>query len=39
MERTEDPFANAFAHRENTKLVPETIEKLNKKYPSKGGSE
>ena len=39
MQRTEDPFANAFAHRENIELIPEVIKKLNKEYVNKGGSE
>lgn len=36
MQRTEDPFANAFAHRENMELVPEVIKKLNQEYLNKG---
>lgn len=39
MERTGDPFANAFANRKNAKLINDTLEKLNKEYPGKGGSE
>ena len=38
MQRTGDPFAEAFASRENKELIPAAIEKLKKEY-RKGGSE
>ncbi len=38
MQRTGDPFAEAFAHRENKELIAPVIEKLKKEY-GKGGGE
>lgn len=38
MQRTRDPFAEAFAHRENKELVPAVISKLKNEY-GKGRSE
>ena len=32
MRRTGDPFAEAFAHRDNKELVPEVLKKLNAEY-------
>jgi N-sulfoglucosamine sulfohydrolase len=41
MQRTGDPFAEAFAHRDNPALIPPVIEKLKKEYggPRQKGSE
>jgi N-sulfoglucosamine sulfohydrolase len=36
MQRTNDPFTEAFAHRDDQKLAAEVIEKLKKQY-GKGG--
>ena len=38
MQRTGDPFAEAFAHRDNKELVPAMLTKLKKEY-GKGGQE
>ena len=35
MQRTEDPFADAFAHRDNKDLVPAVIEKMKQQYQGK----
>lgn len=32
MRRTGDPFAEAFAHRDNKELIPEVLKKLNEEY-------
>ena len=32
MQRTGDPFAEAFAHRDNKELVPAVLEKMKKEY-------
>jgi N-sulfoglucosamine sulfohydrolase len=32
MRRTDDPFTEAFAHRDNKELVPETLKKLKREY-------
>jgi hypothetical protein len=37
MQRTADPFADAFANREQKERIPAVIEKLKKEY-GKGGS-
>ncbi len=37
MQRTGDPFAEAFEHRENNKLVSEVLEKLSREYGGKKG--
>ena len=37
MQRTCDPFAEAFAHRENKELVPAVLEKLKKEYAGQRG--
>ena len=37
MQRTGDPFAEAFARRDNKELVPAVVEKLKKTYQKSGG--
>jgi len=37
MQSSDDPFAEAFAHRDNKELVPAVIEKLKKQYGNGGG--
>ncbi len=39
MPRTGDPFAEAFAHRDNKELVSTLIEKVKQEYRGKNSSE